>query len=126
MAIVGEARIIVRAITTGVGEEISRAMKNAERGIASDGKSMGKTFGDSINNGMRKSKWDFGGDEAIKASDSWAHLQRTGMTLQVGISSLIGSISALVGGFGALIGAAGAASTHWLLLVVLLSVSASA
>lgn len=111
MAIVGEARIIVRAITTGVGEEISRAMKNAERGIASDGKSMGKTFGDSINNGMRKSKWDFGGDEAIKASDSWAHLQRTGMTLQVGISSLIGSISALVGGFGALIGAAGAAST---------------
>lgn len=110
MAVVGEARIIVRAITAGVGEEISRSLKNAERGMANDGKRMGKTFGDGIRRGIG-SDFDFGADEAIRASDAWGSLTRTGFVLQSAIGQLVGSAASLVGGLGALVGAAGAAST---------------
>lgn len=110
MAVVGEARIIVRAITTGVGAQISDALKNAERGMANDGKRMGRTLGDGFQKGFSGRGFDFGADQAIKTSDAWASLQRTGMVLQAGVGQLLGSVSALVGGLGALVGAAGAAS----------------
>ncbi len=111
MAVVGEARIIVRAITAGVGDDIARALKNAERSMANDGKRMGKTFGDSVRRGIGTRVFDFGADEADRAAESWARLQRTAFTLQAGVGALVGSLSALVGGLGALVGAAGAAST---------------
>lgn len=114
MAIVGEAKIIVKAITTGVGEEISRSMQKAERSIGASGERMGKSLTNSMGKGASKNKgWMdklFDPAKAMKTREAWIKLQKTGFVLQTGVGGLVGSVGALVGGLGALVGAAGAAS----------------
>jgi len=114
MAIVGEAKIIVKAITTGVGEEISRSMQKAERSIGASGERMGKNLTNSMGKSASKNKgWMdklFDPAKAMKTREAWIKLQKTGFLLQTGAGGITGSIGALVGGLGALVGAAGAAS----------------
>lgn len=55
MAVVGEAHIIVKAITTGIDKEIKRAFKNIESESQASGTRAGNLFGDSYNNALKDS-----------------------------------------------------------------------
>ena len=114
MAVVGEAKIIVKAITTGVGEEISRSMSKAERSIGASGDRMGKNLTNSMGRSVSKNKgWMdklFDPAKAEKTREAWVALQKTGFLVQTGVGGLTGSVGALVGGLGALVGVAGGAA----------------
>jgi hypothetical protein len=124
MAVVGEARIIVKAITDGVGDEISRALKSAQKDVDKDGAQLGRTLNKGFMRGFGKStkKGGIFGDlfdltKAEAARKAFATLQRSGLTLQTSLSALTGAIFTLVGGLGSLIGSAGAAAPSILALV---------
>ena len=112
MAVVGEAHIIVKAITTGVGAEIQRALADASGGTDKEGERLGDRLANGMNRGFKKNKNPLGklGEDAIKARDIFSSLQRTGYAMQTMMGSLASSVGALVGGLGALVGAAGAAA----------------
>lgn len=99
MAVVGDAYIVVKAITTGFENEVRRAANgiNLER----DGKSVGETFsrgfsggvGDSIGRSMSGFE-----KSAIRARAQFQGLIRTGYLLGPLISQLVSGVGALAGG----------------------------
>jgi hypothetical protein len=117
MAVVGEAKIIVKAVTRGVGPQIKAAMAGAESSIGKDGDRIGGTLARSVQKGVTKKggfmaglkKGFSGGPEVDKLTKKLHGLQRMGYVAQAGIGALAGSIGALIGGLGALAGALGGA-----------------
>ena len=117
MALVGEAHILVKAITTGVEKDIERGFGGVDRIGKDYGKRTSNSFSKAfssgnngsafkrLNNAMQAVK-----DRAEAARKAWVSLQRTGFVLQTAVGTLAGSIGALIGGLGALIGAAGGAA----------------
>lgn len=73
MAVVGEAHIIVRAITTQVKDDIKRGFSGVDGVINDAGKQIQKTF-----------KNDFA-READGARRAWQRLQKSGFVLQTAI-----------------------------------------
>lgn len=124
MALVGEAHILVRAITTGVEKDIERGFGGTDRIGRDYGKRTSNSFSKAftsgsngsafkrLNNAMQAVK-----DKAEGARKAWVSLQRTGFTLQAAVGTLAGSLGAVIGGLGALIGAAGGAATAGVALV---------
>jgi phage-related protein len=112
MAVVGEAHIIVKAITTGVGEEIQRALAGAQGGTTKEGEKLGDRLSNGMSRGFKKNKNPLGklGEDAIKARNAFSNLQRTGFAMQTALGSLASSVGALIGGLGSLVSAAGAAA----------------
>lgn len=114
MALVGEAHIIVKAITTGVAGDIERGFKDTEKIASRQGKAASSGFTNAFNNagggnsiGSKfTSAFQKMDAEAQKTRQHFYDLQRSGYVAQVGLSGLLGSASALVGGLGALGGAA--------------------
>jgi hypothetical protein len=105
VAVIGDAYIVVRAITTGFENEVKRAAGgiNLER----DGKSIGKSFSKGFNSGVGDSLANsFGsfGREALRARAQFQSLVRTGYTIGPLISVLLSGIGSLAGGFVALTG----------------------
>lgn len=98
MAIVGEAHIVVRAITTSVKDDIKKGFEGVDSTVKKTGQSIAKTF---------QSDFARSADQSRK---SWAALTKTSFTLQTAVGSLVGTISSLVGGLGAVAGAAGGAA----------------
>ena len=96
MAVVGEAYIIVRPITTGFEPSVRRDLQKLE-GVASRiGSNSGKAFGTSFTRNM--SKIGIGSDFAKKIESQGKalySLQAAGRTVGTVISELIGSIGAL-------------------------------
>lgn len=111
MAVVGEARIVVRAITDGVAEDISRALREAQGGVDKDGNELGKKLSEGIDKGF-KNKNPFGkiGESALAAREAFSKLQRRGFAMQTIFGVLAGSVGALVASIGSLVGALGAAA----------------
>jgi hypothetical protein len=108
MTIVGEARIIVRAITTGVGPSIQNAFRQANATAGRSGSQMGRSFtqGFSRSSGKQFSKFR---QEAIASADAFASLVRRGYALGPAIAVAAGGLASLVSGlvaFGAQLGAA--------------------
>ena len=112
MAVVGEAHIIVKALTAGVGGDIQRGFKGAGGAAANAGKSVGEKFsnafksssggfGDKLKSGMNSIK-----GEAMKTGKAFGNLQRAGFFLNSGIAVLGSSVGSLIGAIGALGGAA--------------------
>jgi hypothetical protein len=99
MAVVGEAHILVRAITTQVKKDIVSGLK----GIKGQGTDIGKEFGRGFGGGLL--------DEMQIAQKGFTSLMRKSFVLQSGLGALVGSIGAVVGGLGALGGAALAAGS---------------
>lgn len=105
MAVIGDAYIVVKAITTGFEAEVKRAASgiNLER----DGSNIGKTFSKGFNSGaggsLARSFDDFG-KSALQARAQFQSLVRTGYTIGPLISVLVSSIGTLGGGFVALAG----------------------
>ena len=123
MAVVGSAEIIVRAITTGVKDDIQRAF-NGSDAIA---ERAGTNAGSSFSRGFRKG----GGDPAFlfgksindrdlnkfaEARKRFQSLARAGYILGPAIVGVGGAIGALVGGLGTLISVTAAATPALLTL----------
>ena len=111
MAVVGEARIIVRAITDGVASDITRALREAQGGVDKEGNVLGKKMSEGINKGFGKNAaFQKLADEARSAREAFSGLQRKGYYVQTALGVLAGTIGSLVGAIGGLVGALGAAA----------------
>jgi len=117
MALVGEAHIIVRAITTGVAGDIKKGFNNIDDSV---GRRAGRDLGRSFFRGFNDSGSGniFGriadglqtlAPEADAARESFRGLVKGGYYLQAILSILVGGISSVIGGLVALAGSAGAA-----------------
>lgn len=116
MALVGEAHIVVRAITTSVERDIRRGFSGLPGAGSQAGASLGKSFSRGFNSSGANnvfSKVAAGlrtltpGANAAKAS--FYSLLRTGYTVSTMLSVVIGGASALGGSLVALAGSAGGA-----------------
>jgi hypothetical protein len=134
MAVVGEASVIVRAITTGVKNDIQRAFDGADR----IGERAGTDAGAGFSRGFNRSRGDvaslFGKslsqgdvDRFTAARQQFLSLARVGYTLAASLTALGGIIGSVVGGIGSLAAiAAGATPALLGLSGAFLAVAASA
>ena len=99
MAVVGDAYIVVHAITKGFENEVRRAASGID--LSKDGKSVGESFsrgfGSGASSGMGRSLSNFD-KQALAARKQFQSLVRTGYTLGPIISTLVSSMGALAGG----------------------------
>ena len=109
MAVVGDAYIIVRAITDSVKDDIRKGFKGVKGETTRMGEETGSAFGSGFSRG-------FAG-EAEQALKAFGKLVRQGYYLQSAIGAVVGGLGALVGGLGAFIGVAGAAASSGIALV---------
>lgn len=98
MAVVGEAHIIVRAITTKVKDDIKKGFDGVDDTITNTGQRARKMFQD-----------DFVKSSA-GARAAWTRLVRTSYILQGAVGTLAAALGSVIGGIGALAGAAGGAA----------------
>jgi hypothetical protein len=105
VAVIGDAYIVVKAITTGFESEVKRAASgiNLERDGSSVGKSFSRGFNSGAGGGLASAFGDFG-KSALQARAQFQSLVRTGYTVGPLISVLVSSIGTLGGGFVALAG----------------------
>jgi phage-related protein len=113
MAVVGEAHIIVRALTDKVSSDIQRGFSGTGAAGRKAGEDMGKAFSRGFNNNVNANVFTKFSDgiramvpDAEAARLAFRNLTRTGFSLQVALGSILGAIGALIGGLGALGGAA--------------------
>ena len=99
MAVVGDAYIVVKAITTGFENEVRRAANgiNLERDGKSVGESFSRGFSGGIGNSLGNSMSGFE-KSAIRARAQFQGLIRTGYLLGPLISQLVSGVGALAGG----------------------------
>jgi hypothetical protein len=109
MAVVGEAYILVRAITTEIKKDIANGFDGVRGQSTKEGNAAGQAFGQSFGNKMR--------DEATASAKAFHQLMRRGYSVQAGIGAALASVSALVGALGALSGALVGAATSGIALV---------
>lgn len=117
MAIVGEAHIIVRAITNKVNDDIRRGFNGSGGAGRKAGEDMGRNFIQGFRNsgsnnifGQLQSAMRGANGEAEGMAQAFHSAMRAGFAYQAGIGSLIGGISSLIGALGALAGSAGGAA----------------
>lgn len=105
MAVIGDAYIVVKAITTGFESEVRRAASgiNLERDGSNIGKTFSKGFNSGAGGGLANAFGDFG-RSALQARKDFQSLVRTGYTIGPLISVLLSGIGSLAGGFVALAG----------------------
>jgi hypothetical protein len=117
MAVVGEASVIVRAITTGVKRDIQSAFDGVDR----VGERAGNDAGSGFSRGFRKGSGDvaslFGKslnqadvDRFTQARQKFLGLVRAGYVLSTALTAVGGAIGSLIGGLGVLVSIAGAAT----------------
>jgi hypothetical protein len=134
MAVVGEASIIVRAVTTGVKNDIQRSFDGTDR----IGERAGADAGAGFSRGFQRGSGDvaslFGKslsqadvDRFTAAREKFLSLARAGYVLAAALTGLGGIIGSVVGGLGALVAiAAGATPSLLALSGAFLAVAASA
>jgi hypothetical protein len=116
MPIIGEAQIIVKAITSGVERDIRNGFQKAEGIGGAAGKNLGKATGSGFREGfLNSTKDNFMGKlgDAFKSIEQQAEASRAAMVkiirtshfMSVGFQVLIGTIAQLVTSIGALGGA---------------------
>lgn len=112
MAIVGDAYVVVHAITSGVEKDIQRAFSGIEGTASRAAQNVTKSFNSKLNLDKGSSLQMFNSNlegifpRAMAASKAFHGLVRTGFVVQSVMGALAGSIGSLVGGIGALGGAA--------------------
>jgi hypothetical protein len=133
MAVVGEASVIVRAITTGVKNDIQRAFDGVDRIGERAGSDAGASFSRGFNKsnnigalfGKSLSQRDI--NVFTEARQKFLALARAGYVLGAAVTALGGVLGSLIGGLGVLISIAGAATPALLgLSGAFLAVAASA
>lgn len=128
MAIVGEAHIVVRAITVGFQRDVENSLRSVNGSVRQLGERTGKDFSNSLRKGMRSGGDPFGdiGKQATAARKQLNSLIKTGYLLGPAISGAVGGISALVSGLFSVAAAAGAATPALVVLPGILSAIAQA
>jgi hypothetical protein len=123
--VVGEAHIVVRALTNKVAEDIRKGFDGVKGDIAArTGADLGEKFSAGFNKNANQNiftKIADGIGSMAPAADS-ARLQlnsliKTGYKMTVGFSLIAGTIGVVIGGLGALIGAAGGAAASMTALI---------
>jgi hypothetical protein len=106
VAVIGDAYVVVHAITKGFESEVRRATRGIN--LEADGSKVGQSFTRGFSRGtgsaLANSLGDFG-KQAIAARQQFQTLVRTSYTLGPALSILVSSIGSLAGGFAALAGA---------------------
>lgn len=107
MAIIGDAFIVVRALTKGFKDSVDKSLSGMDGKFAESGNKAGSSFTRGLSQGS-------GGlssfkKEALAANDAFSKMVTTGYFLGPAISVAISGISSLVSGFVALVAQAGAA-----------------
>jgi hypothetical protein len=117
MAIVGDAEIIVRAITTNVEKDIRNGFRGMDKVGATAGRNVAKSFNQELSKLGDGTALDRFGKKleslapgAKSVASVFNSLVRAGFFLQSGLGAIAGSLGAVVGGLGALIGVAGGAT----------------
>lgn len=109
MAVVGEASVIVRAITTGVKKDIQRAFDGADSIGERAGRDAGRNFsrGFNRNNNVTalfgKSLTQRDVNIFKDAREQFLSLARVGYFLTTGLTAVFGILGAIIGGLGILI-----------------------
>ncbi len=124
MAIVGDAYIVVRALTDKVEGDIRRGFSGAEGAGRQAGEKMGDAFTRGFNRNMETANVFTRFSEGLKtmvpeaerARLAFAKLTRVSFILGPSLSLLIGAITGVIGGLGALVGAAGGASASLVII----------
>lgn len=124
MAIVGDAYIVVRALTDKVEGDIRRGFSGAEGAGRQAGEKMGDAFTRGFNRNMGTAnvftRFSEGlrtmVPEAERARAAWAKLTRVSFVLGPAISLLVAGIGSLIGGLGALVGSAGGAAASLVII----------
>ena len=135
MAVVGEASVIVRAITTGVKRDIQSAFDGIDKAGETAGRDAGASFSKGFRNrtsgdvaflfGKSLSQNDV--DRFTQARQKFLSLARTGYVLATALTAVGGVLGSLVGGLGVLVSIAAAATPALLgLSTAFLAVAASA
>ena len=111
MAVVGDAYVFIRAITTSVKPDIEKGLS----GLGAIGEKAGKDVGSSFNRGLSGSGGFVEGFGAARAElektrQEFRRLSNIGRFLAPAIAAVVGSIGALVGGLVILVAAAGSAA----------------
>ena len=119
MAVVGEARIVVRAITTGFEADLKRQLSGIGGNVGPASRSSGQSIGQAFTRGFNRGSGNIFqkvisglqgiAPEAEQARLVFRRLVRMTYTLGTGLTALLGGISALVGGLVVLVGAIGRA-----------------
>ena len=119
MAVVGEAHILVRALTTGFADDLKKQLKGISGSVVNDGRRSGESLGSAFNRGFNRSAGNIFGKvseglksmapEAESARLQFRSLVRTSYTLGTALTVLVGGVSALVGGLVTLVAALGRA-----------------
>ncbi len=126
MAVVGEAHIIVRAITDGVKDDIKRGFSGGGTAGRRAGESIGQAFKRGFNDGAYKDKTIFGKlasglrtafPEAERTAKAFRRLTRVGYALGPALSILGQTIYSVIGGLVALGGSVLAAVPSLMALV---------
>lgn len=113
MAVVGEAHIIVRALTDRVASDIQKGFSGTGAAGRKAGEAMGKSFTQGFNSNANANVFTRFADgirsmvpDAEAARLAFRNLARTGYTLQAALGVILGAISSLIGGLGAVAGSA--------------------
>lgn len=119
MAVVGEAHVLVKAITTGFDGQLRRQLRGLAGSVAPDGRAAGESLGHAFNRGFNRSAGNVFEKvteglktmypEAEQARLAFRSLVRVTYTVGTGLTVLVGGISALIGGLIALVAAVGRA-----------------
>lgn len=122
MPVVGEAHIIVRAITTNVAKDIKEGFKGISGEAGRNASDVGRTISEKFNDGVRRSaaktvfgKWADGLREVAPEAEATRmainQMIMSGYKTAAMAPVLIGSLGVIIGGLLALVGAAGGAAS---------------
>lgn len=119
MAIVGQAYVVVRALTDKVDADIRKGFNGTSASANKAGRDIGSNLADGIGRGMRgislpksfSTQFKDTLSQSVDLADAFTSLARKGYFVQSGFGAIVGSIGALVGGLGSLIGVAGGAAS---------------
>jgi hypothetical protein len=105
VAVIGDAYVVVHAITKGFESEVRRATRgiNLEADGANVGQSFTRGFSKGTGSALANAMGDFG-KQAIAARQQFQSLVRTSYTVGTALSILVSSIGSLAGGLAALAG----------------------
>lgn len=112
MAVVGEAHILVRAITTGLKKDIEKGFQGIKGATEAAGRESGDAFSKEFSKGLNKFN-----KESQAAAKNFHKLMRQANIFQAGIGIAASSLSALVAALGAFVGAVGGAAAAGVALV---------
>jgi len=120
MAVVGEANIIVRAITTGFDNDLRQQLKRIGGAALPDARVGGESIGQAFTRGFNAGSGNIFqkvssglqqlAPDAEQARLAFRSLVRTSYVVGTGLTALVGGIAALVGGLIALVAAVGRAA----------------